>query len=141
MLEQILDFIHNYFEVEIIEGNFSIVDGALVVDGLQEGQYYKIVGSVFNDGVHQYPSQDLTDEQFHGQVWAMAVPPSFMALCAEIQEWQNKYGAQTLSPYQSESFGGYSYSKGAGSTASGTAVLLGWQDVFGRRLNHWRKII
>ncbi len=141
MLEQILDFIHNYFIVGVITGDFSVVDGALTVEGLQEGQYYKIEGSVFNDGVHQYPSTDLTDEQFSGRIGAMAVPPMLIALCAEIEAWQNKYGAQALSPYQSESFGGYSYSKGSGAKADGSAVLLGWQDVFGRRLNKWRKLI
>ena len=44
-----------------------------------------------------------------------------------------------MSPYMSESFGGYSYSKGASNTASGGSVVT-WQDAFKTRLAPWRKI-
>lgn len=141
MLEQIMDFIHNYFVVEKHGGTFTITDGRLSIDFLQNNQYYKIIGSVFNDGVHQFPSEDLTDERFTGQVWAMAVPPTFIALSAEIENWQNKYGETVMSPYSSESFGGYSYTKASGTGAKGDALPgATWQSVFGSRLNHWRKI-
>lgn len=141
MLEQIMDFIHNYFVKERYTGTFEIVDSRLSIDFLQNNQYYKIIGSVFNDGVHQYPSEDLTDEVFAGQVWAMAVPPTLIALCAEIEEWQNKYGDAVMSPYSSESFGGYSYTKASGTGARGEALPgATWQSVFGNRLNHWRKL-
>lgn len=144
MLEQILDYIHNYFEKERRMGLFHIVDGYLVEGGgfLQNNQYFKIKGSVFNDGVHQFSLGDLTDETFVGEVWAMAVPPTLIALLSEIEEWQRKYGETVLSPYTSESFGGYSYTKAQGTGTNGE-VLPGatWQSVFGSRLNHWRKII
>lgn len=141
MLEQIMDFIHNYFVKERYTGTFEIVDGRLSIDFLQNNQYYKIIGSVFNDGVHQYPSDDLTDETFTGQIWAMAVPPTFIALCAEIDDWMSKYGDAVNSPYASESFGGYSYTKASGTGAKGeTLPGATWQSVFGSRLNHWRKI-
>lgn len=141
MLEQIMDFIHNYFVKERYTGTFEIVDGRLSIDFLQNNQYYKIIGSVFNDGVHQYPSDDLTDETFTGQIWAMAVPPTFIALCAEIDDWMSKYGDAVMSPYSSESFGGYSYTKASGTGARGEALPgATWQSVFGSRLNHWRKL-
>lgn len=141
MLETIMDYIHNYFVRERYTGTFEIVDGRLSINFLQNNQYYKIIGSVFNDGVHQFPSEDLTDEVFTGQIWAMAVPPTFVALCDEIKDWQSKYGEAVMSPYSSESFGGYSYTKASGTGAKGD-VLPGatWQSVFGSRLNHWRKI-
>ena len=54
-----------------------------------------------------------------------------------VELWREKYGAVMDSPYTSESFGGYSYTKanGAGdSTGSG-----GWQAAFRARLNPYRK--
>ena len=43
------------------------------------------------------------------------------------------------SPYQSESFGGYSYTKAsAGSSDSGEGIT--WQKKFKSQLNQWRKI-
>ena len=140
MLEQILDYIHNYFEVEIIEGDYVISGGGITLDFLQDGQYFRIFGSVFNDGVHQYPANDLTDESFTGVIWAMAVPPAVIALSNEIADWVDKYGAVIDSPYQSESFGGYSYSKLASASGSGSALATGWRSAFASRLNHWRKI-
>ena len=140
MLEQICDFIHNYFIVDVIEGDFSIVNGSIEIDGLQRGQYFKIEGSVFNNGIYQYPVEDLTDEEFHGRIGAMAVPPSFIALCSEIKEWQSKYGETVASPFTSENFGGYGYTKATGATANGSASPFSWKNAFASRLNHWRKI-
>lgn len=115
------------------------------VFSLTENQYYRIIGSLFNDGVHRYLDNDLVDETFTGAIWAMAVPPSVIALCDDIQQWQNKYGAidgQAMSPYSSESFGGYSYSKSGGSSSTGgsNGAAVTWKDIFAQRLNQWRKI-
>lgn len=140
MLEQILDYIHNYFVKEVHSGIFEVLDGTLDVDFLQEDQYFKVVGSVFNDGVHKYSDDALVDEAFAGTVIAMAVPPSVIALSLEIQEWVNKYGSIANSPYQSESFGGYSYTKGSNSGNGGNGNAADWRSVFANRLNHWRKI-
>ena len=101
MLEQILDYIHNYFVKEVHAGMFRIESGVLSVGFLQNGQYYKIVGSVFNDGVHKYTNDEsLTDESFEGEIWAMAVPPAVIALSDEITAWMGKYGDINNSPYQ-----------------------------------------
>lgn len=141
MLQEILDYIHNYFIKEVYRGTFKIESGSLTADFLQNGQYYKIVGSVFNDGVHKYldESDTLEDEQFCGEIWAMAVPKAIIDLDKEIADWIKEYGAALDSPYQSESFGGYSYTKGSGSGKNGTAQLS-WQDKFGPKLNAYRKI-
>ena len=116
LLEEVCGYLHNYFIHEIHTGDFSIVNGSIDVDFLQNGQYFRIVGSVFNDCVCQYPADDLHDEEFSGSVWAMAVPPTVIALAGEIEDWIEKYGDTMNSPYQSESFGGYSYSKGSGNS-------------------------
>lgn len=142
MLEQIMDYVHNYFVRGIHKGRFAIRDGVLDCNFLQDGQYFKIVGSIFNDGVHVYPSDLLRDEVFCGEVWAMAVPPAFIALAEDIQNWVDQYGSVALSPYSSESFGGYSYTKASGSGAYGQSEPgATWQSIFANRLIHWRKII
>ena len=141
MLEQVLNFIHNFFVKEVYRGRFTISDGELQVDFLQANQYCKIVGSVFNDKVYKYSTRGLTDEVFEGQVWAMAVPPTLIALISDIDAWVEKYGESVSTPYQSESFGGYSYSKMSGTNKDGSQNLVyDWRDVFSPQLNQWRKI-
>lgn len=140
MLEQVLTHIHNWFQVGVYPGTYTIEDGGVTLPFLQDGQYFRIVGSLFNDGLHQYgPAMELLqDETFDGAVWALAVPKSVVELAGEIAAWQEKYGAIIESPYTSESFGGYSYSKASGagdSTGSG-----GWQSAFRARLNPHRKL-
>lgn len=140
MLQEILDYIHNYFVKEVYRGKFKIESGSLVVDFLQNNQYFKVIGSVFNDGVHEYSESDvLTDEEFQGEVWAMAVPKAVLNVAVEAAAWvaQNKEAIE--SPFQSESFGGYSYTKGSGGGANGSAGVT-WQDKFGHKLNAYRKI-
>ena len=115
---------------------YTISGGSIApLDFLQEGQYFRIIGSVFNDGVHQYPASDLTDEVFHGAVWAMAVPPAVIDLATEIEEYNNSEAGKA-SPYTSESFGGYSYTKAT--DASGAPIS--WKKAFASRLNKWRKL-
>lgn len=136
MLETVLQNLNNWFLVPdgVHAGEFTVQSGQLTLPFLQTGQYFRVVGSVFNDGLHQYPVADLTDETFTGSVWALAVPKAVIELAEEIDAWQTKNGDP--GPFTSESFGGYSYSKAT--NASGMAV--GWQDVFKSRLNDWRRI-
>lgn len=139
MLEQILKHLNNWFLVDIHEGEFSVENGSITLPFLQTNQYFRIIGSVFNDGLHQYPATDLTDETFTGVVWALAVPKAVINLSADIEKWQEKNGETVLSPFTSESFGGYSYTKASAGNA-GTSAVTGWQDAFRSRLNDWRKI-
>ena len=138
MLAEICAELRNYFEAPNGRhfGKFEISGGSIApLDFLQDGQYFRIVGSVFNDGVYQYPATSLTDEVFEGAVWAMAVPPTLIALSAEIEEYNNS-DAGKASPYTSESFGGYSYTKAT--DASGAPIS--WKKAFASRLNRWRKL-
>ena len=148
MLTELCKEINNWFNYNQPKyfGTFVIADGAITHDlDLQEGQYFRIIGSVFNDGVHKYNDQlELQDETFEGAIWLMAIPPDVIALSKEIDDWKTKYqtiDSPSMSPYNSESFGGYSYSKSGGSSSSGNVDLSGtWQGVFADKLNHWRKI-
>lgn len=142
-LTELCKELNNWFDLKRYFGEFTIEDGTLKDDlGLLDNQYFRIVGSIFNDGVHQFGVDDsLTDETFDGAVWAMAVPPQVTALLTEINDWEAEYGEAFKSPYQSESFGGYSYSKASGTSAgeagnSASGVLA----VFSDKLNQWRKV-
>lgn len=144
MLTQICAELKNYFssDRDRFIGDFEIISGTIVPPvSIEDGQYYRIVGSIFNDGVHQYGnvSDVLKDEPtFHGAIWLMRVPDDVINLAIEIAEWQDKNGDTLASPYQSESFGGYSYSKATAS--SGTNGAYSWKDAFASRLNRYRKI-
>lgn len=141
MIQEILDYIHNYFVKEVYKGKFSIKSGSLDVDFLLSGQYFKIEGSVLNDGVHKYNDESdiLQDEDFQGYVSSMAVPKAIIDLDAEITDWVSKFGDVVNNPYQSESFGGYSYTKASGS-GTGSDSQISWQSKFASRLNAYRKI-
>ena len=139
MLTEICQEIRNWFDVERKFGEFTIADGHITVDGLQSGQYFRIVGSVFNDGVHS-ENDTLHDEVFDGAVWLMAVPPEILALEVEISDWETNYGSVVVKPFASESFGGYSYSMGSRSGANGSMSVPTWQSTFAKALNRWRKI-
>lgn len=153
MLTELCQYLKNWFnrkpngdyypkyngKIVISEGNIIFADSFALVDG----QYYRIMGSLFNDGVHKV-GDTLADEVFEGAVWSMAVPPVVVSLAAEIADWQAKYGnvdSEAMSPFQSESFGGYSYSKSGGGSASGANKNAAtWESAFAARLEPWRKI-
>ena len=143
MLTQICAEIKNYFsyDEDRIIGDFEIVGGNIAPSvPIQEGQYYRIVGSVFNDGVHDY-NDILTDEtKFHGAIWLMRVPQDLVDLAIEIEDWQAKNADILLSPYTSESFGGYSYSKASSNSNNAGNTTYTWKDAFASRLNRYRKI-
>lgn len=133
----------NHFIRSTLTANFTVSDGALVGAGtyLRPGQYYRIRGSVFNDGVHRYgdAADTLTDETFSGRVDGLAPPRDFLDLAAEIDGWKTKYGEAAASPYSAESFVGYySYTKASGVTQDG--VSGGWEAVYRAKLARYRKV-
>lgn len=144
MLTELCQELRNWFDIDRRYGTFTISGGALTADFLQNGQYYRIVGSIFNDGVHKYgdETEELTDETFTGAVWALAIPKEVVELAAEIKAWRDKYDtadSAALSPFQSESWGGYSYAKGGGGSTGGSGA--DWTGIFKNRLKKWRKIL
>ena len=153
MLNELCAELRNYFlrdyknpEQYIHYGSFSVRDGVIQdLPFLKNGQFYRIVGSTFNDGVHKYgahnrdaeDSETLTDEEFEGAIWEMFVPKEIVELSAEIQDWISKNADTINSPYQSESFGGYSYTKAVAGTGR---VSTDWQSHFAAKLNRWRRL-
>lgn len=142
MIEQVCAFIHNYFVYGRYSGMFTIENGSIELPFLVEGQYFRICGSRLNDGVYRYGIDVLQDETWDGVIWEMRVPKPFIDLVSDIEAWQEKYGAAVSGPYQSESFGGYSYSlKGGYSTSNGSDTdASSWRGIFKSRLNEWRKL-
>lgn len=154
MLTELCQYLKNWFELDQIIGKVTITDNTITVvsDGLLydgdaptifTGQYVRIIGSVFNDGVIQYGVDELTNEEFDGAIWLLGIPKAVIDLAEEIKAWKQKYekpGSPALSPFQSESFKGYSYSKGSASSPTGMASAYGWQNAYGPRLSQWRKI-
>lgn len=148
MLTEICAYLRNYFPVhmhghetgvDVFKGTFTISGGLISpLDFIKDNQYFRIIGSVFNDGVYKKPANSqvnslLVDETFEGTIWAMAVPPSVIALSSEIEDYCNN---NATSPFTSESFGGYSYTK----ATNDNGVAVGWQDVFKDKLNRYRRI-
>ena len=144
MLTELCQELRNWFDRERHTGTFTIENGNIAADFLQDGQYFRIIGSIFSDGVHQYPAADLHAETFTGAVWALAIPAPVLKLSSDIDEWRGKYEASdsaAMSPFNSESFGGYSYSKsGNGNANSSSSSAPTWKTAFASRLNMWRKL-
>jgi len=139
MLEQVLTYLNNWFVRYTYTGNVTVSeDGAVLAPSeaatvLQPGRWYRILDSDFHDGVYQVPEEQSEKEEpeeeeqsetFSCTLWALGVPTGLMSTVAEMEAWQAKYGDVVSGPYQSESFGGYSYSKaGASSSSGGTATV------------------
>ena len=149
ILEEVLGSIHNWFVRDSMAvSGCEISDGALpasVTSDLMATQWYRITGSVLNDGLHQHPAEDLADETFDGTIDTLVIPRPLLKVVEDIGEWveANKKGSVKAqeSPYQSESFDGYTYTIKSGSTSnSASGGLTGWQAEFGSRLNQWRKM-
>lgn len=141
MLETVLIHLKNWFVVPcgVHEGMYTIENSRLELPFLQDGQYYRICGSVFNDGLHKYGDiyDILQNETFTGTIWALAIPKAVVELSAKIEEWQTKNGDAVASPFTSESFGGYSYTKATDATTGAQAT---WETVFRSQLNPYRKL-
>ena len=155
MLSEICHEINNWFTVKKFYGTCRIIGGKISetsdmkdengrslslsqsqeIPDIQPGQYFRIVGSVFNDGVNQYLSTDLIDEVFEGAIWTMAVPPDFIDLVTEIENWQKQYGEAASGPYSSE----YAYTKATSSGGDGDSSVT-WKSSFAGRLNKWRRV-
>lgn len=145
MLEQILMEIHNWFRVRddvggIHPGTYTIENGRLALPFLRDGQYFRIMGSVFNDGLHRFgPEMEaLIDETFDGAIWALAIPKSVVDAAAEAEKWLAKNGAVVNGVYSSESFGGYAYTKDT--TAADSVSKTGIPAHILAKVNGYRRL-
>ena len=144
MVGEICADIKNYFtkDEDMIFGSWSISGGTFSPSVDFPTNYVRIVGSRLNDGVHKISDHDFVDEpEFNGAIWIMSPPKEFLALAKDIADWQEKNGSVdsvAMSPYSSESFGGYSYSKESNGDGFGNGAS--WQNAFASRLKIYRRI-
>lgn len=148
MLNEICAYLKNYFEVDKLYGDFVIENGGIsYADGksipVKSGAYIRVVGSTFNDGIYRVfddtPIDFIQDESFNGSIWRLAIPNDVINLSDEIRAWRGKYerfDSTAMSPYTSESFNGYSYSK----NPSDGSKANDWRGVYKNRLSRYRKI-
>ena len=142
-LTEVCLYLNNFFWRQKREGTIKIVDGTFTADYLKEGQYFRILGSDLNDGVYIYPATDLKDEIFEGSIWSMAVPQAVIDLASDIQAWQEKYGSVdsiAMSPYSSENFGNYGYSKEVGGVDDSGNSKNSWKSIFASRLVPYKRL-
>lgn len=142
MLDEICAYLRNWFLIRggVHTGTYTIEpSGAFTPPFLAEDQYYRIIGSLLNDGIHCTGDADLAPETFDGAVWALAIPPQVISVAKEIIAWNADNAATLASPFQSESFGGYSYTMQSTSGADGEQKIT-WRTMFGSRLSRWRKL-
>lgn len=137
-------------------GKFNLTD-TTTMDFLHEGQFYRIIGDVTNDSLKlSYNSVVYCDTidgelrlcelstpesveklngELDGAIWELSIPKDFVMLWIEIYNYEQKNADILNSPFQSESFGGYSYSKANGSNGA----LTVW-DNFASDIARWQKI-
>ena len=156
MLEQLLSYIKNWFRVRddvdgIHTGTYEIKGGKIVLPFILGGQYFRIKGSVLNDGLYKMMCDGsvldgdekvpfLKDETFTGSIWALAIPVTVISLAKDIKCYIEKYGDVLNSPYNSESFGGYSYSKSAGTGSSGGDFEASLPPELSNRILQYKRI-
>lgn len=142
MMTAVCDYLKNYFtkSENVFSVRIKIANGHILnpPESLLEGQYFRIVGSALNDGVHRFGDAEdiLKDEVFEGEIWLMHVPSHFLDLVSEIEEYQASSASKATS-YTSESFNGYSYSRPTGANG---IVANDWQTVFASRLSAYRRM-
>lgn len=149
VLTDICEELHNWFtpnRKHRYDGVFLIENGSIVLPdsvSILSNQYFRIVGSALNDGVYRYPAYGLQDELFTGSIWAMSIPPLVLEIAAEIESAEGdsgSVGGGSFSPYSSESFNGYSYSKATSSDGTPMSVAdMAWSKAM-KKLNRWRKM-
>lgn len=136
----------NYFlkngSADVHAGIYTINNGVISnTDFLIDKQFFAIKGSKLNDGVYYNTLEGrgmLLDETFKGAIWDMSVPPAFLEFCESAEAYKAKYNELGLNftGFQSESFGGYSYSLPAGAPE----FMVQWLDRLNRSYRRWRRI-
>lgn len=151
MLTDVCGYLKNWFENDQIFDDFTISDNVITksdgsIVSFSGCNYFRIVGDKpsLNDGIYSVNKFSLQDDKFSGGIWMMAVPADLLSIDAEITAWREKYegiDSPAMSPFNSESFGGYSYSKSTGSRSEdGTLSSSDWQSVFAGKLSRYRKL-
>lgn len=144
-LDMVLQSIHNHFEASSFDVRGCSISGGVISADIPNGAWYRIDGSLLNDGMHKHPDTTLEDETFDGTITICRIPKPLLDVVEEVDAYlaasSDALAKVAASPYASESFGGYSYSLRSDLTGGGSGGGAGgWQSVFARRLRPWRKL-
>ncbi len=136
MLNQILKYIRNYFEISSVESEEITTTGVIVPDGTEfkQGQYVLIKQSILNDGVYQITAiagnelkiTGLSAEAGNFQIYGLAIPKELIEIALEIEAEGSSEGVA------SESLGDYSVSYTDGNSS--------WKTRYKTRLNDYRRL-
>lgn len=145
MLTEICQYLKNYFDYKRCIGDIEISDGVITCNGaeveLEDGQHFALFRDRFVLGVYKQ-GDEIADKTFKGAVWLMDIPDAVLNADKWATEWLAKNGgadSENNSSFQSESFGGYSYSKGSNSAGKvGASIFDNAQ--FASMLAPFRKI-
>lgn len=139
---EILKALNNYFYKFKEEGTFTIKNNTIVVKApYLTGQYIRLQGSILNDGVHQVEEvregiviTGLSDEEFTGVIYSLAIPKDLIEIAEKIKEFRNK---EVKGHYSSETIpGGYSYTKATDKNGN----IASWQYAFADELRGYKKM-
>lgn len=142
MINEVLNYLKNYFYKFLERDNYNIVDGKIKVKGKYiKGQYIAIRGSIVNDGVHKVELVEndtitvlgLNDEEFEGTICSLAIPKDVLKIADEIEKFEANNVKTNLA---SESFANYSYS--IAKDKDGGNVT--WQGAFRKSLAPYKKM-
>lgn len=131
MLSRVCRYLKNYFvKTTTGNGDVTVADNKVFFNGseieMNEGQYFALAGLNYVYGVYAY-GDELEDSTFEGAVWIMQVPKDVLDVVERMAAWEEANGgvdSEAMSPFQSESFGGYSYSKASGGSGKvGSSVF------------------
>lgn len=140
-MEEVLNYINNYFYKFGVIGKFTIAGNKIYLQGnYYKSQYIYIKGSMLNDGIYEVKDiiddelyfEGLDDEVFDGVIYSLRVPKQLKEKVKEIQDFKT---TNKPSQMQSESFGGYSYTR-----ASVNGKPMTWKDVYKDDLAPYNKI-
>lgn len=157
MLQQVCDYIHNYFipkddgKPRVWQGNYTIASGVISpAPPLKAGQRFMIAGSDLNDAIYTYypnaiKNDDdtkpaiLRDEAFSGSIAAMSVPVAIMTAISAGSEWREQHASALNGQYTSENVSGvYSYTVSQQITEAQNHPL-GLPAYITNQFERWRK--
>ena len=145
MLTEICQYLHNYFEYEKLFGDVIVTASSVSANGkivaLEEGQYFALFRGRIPLGIFKN-GDELKPRHFEGAVWLLDIPDAILNADTWAENWKAKNGSVDSvanSALNSESFKGYSYSKGTNKEGKdGSSIFDNAQ--FSAMLNPYRKL-
>jgi len=143
MLVPVMRHCRNFFNVSVEHGDFDLIHGDIELTGrYRVGQFLALTGTYTINGVYEiiakhdyvYTLAGIDkDERWHGVVYGLDIPPDFIQLCVDIDEYNNSDMAKP-SKLESESvLGAHTWKR-----ALKDGMPIQWQDLFKFRIQPYR---